>query len=182
MDWITAAATLALAVAAGLAYRQNREIVSSNRELVETAREQSTLMRATLERQLAALLVPAGPHACREGDLIETEMGPSIHRMRRVFLGVENAGPGLARIVNAQASSHDRGVYSVWWPPAVPSGRSRELQLTPSAGVQLGLIAGETITVRVEYEGQDGERNELTFDAQHYPGGEWHLRAASVEA
>src|SRR6266511_3452777 len=118
MSWIQAIATVVVAGAAVLAYL-------SNRRLLEATERQVDLGRATLKRQREPRLVPADPDYCRIGDEIETHAGPQVFRTRRVYIGLENAGIGLAIVNEASASTPERGVYNVWPPPAVPSGAQR---------------------------------------------------------
>lgn len=180
MDWITTAATVALAVAAWLAYRSNRELIQATQAQLDVAckaldrsEAQLGLARETLNRQQKPYLVPADPESNHVGDLIETDAGPQTFRTRRVYIGIENAGPGLALISKAEVASSTRGTFNVWSPPALPAGMQRALKLTPSGGTVLDPPAGETFKVSVQYTGIDGVQRHLKFTAQVYPGDDW---------
>jgi hypothetical protein len=180
MEWVTTAATVVLVATAWLAYRSNRKLIAATQAQLEVARdaldrstEQLNLARDALDRQQEPCVVPADPDGNHVGDPIETHAGPQTFRTRRVYIGIENAGPGLALISKAEVASSERGTFNVWWPPALPAGMQRALKLTPSGGTVLDPPAGETFKVSLEYAGADGALRILRFTAQVYPGNDW---------
>lgn len=184
MEWvtiITGIATVALAITAWKAFRSNQSLIATARDQLEVSRAQMADSRAQLElaqealvRQQEPRLVPADPDLNYLGGPIETRSGPQIiARTRRVLIGVENAGLGIALGVKAEAQSNERGTLVVWCPPTIPAGAVRHLKLTPHGGSVDP--AGETVTLRLDYTGAGGEERQLRFTAQRFPGNDWRV-------
>jgi hypothetical protein len=196
VEWTNLAvamATFLLAVAAFLALRESRalgivtrEQAEATREQAEAARgaleatlaqaaatrEQAELARTALARQIEPFLLPTGEEGFSVGEVENVAGEVQPINVLPVYVGVFNAGNGVAVIDEVEASG-PHGRAGVFVPPTVAAGAERRIRLAFTFGDRAR--AGDKFSALIRYHGVDHVPRTLAFEATWYPHGHWRI-------
>jgi hypothetical protein len=166
----------------------NRVELSAMGEQVSAMTRQVETAERALAVQITPNLIPAGVAAARIGPPEPIMREPQHIEVTPTFLGVINAGNGVAIFDTERASATcgpdgGRGGMGIVVPPALAGGAEGQIKLTPQVGGGQVADVGIIYNLEIPYQGagQDSPRLVLRFTAQFFNEQHWEIKIVHPE-
>jgi hypothetical protein len=166
----------------------NRVQLSAMGEQVSAMTKQVETAEKALAVQTTPRLIPAGVGSARIGPSEPIMREPQSIEITPTFLGVINAGNGVAVFDTDSAKATcgpdgGRGSMGIVVPPALAGGAEGQIKLTPAIGGSQAPHLGMIYSLEIPYQGagQGSPRFVLRFTAQFFNEQHWEIKIVHPE-
>lgn len=164
------------------------EQLELNRVQMSAITEQAEVAQKALSLQITPSLIPASMSSARIGPSEPIMREPQHVEVTPTFLGVINAGNGVAVLDadRAEATCGEgggRGGMGILVPPALAAGAEGQIKLTPQVGDSQKVHMGIVYNVTIPYRGSDPRSHQkvLRFTAQLFGEQHWNIQIVDAK-